>query len=293
MILRSILRSRALLIVAATAAVAVPVLTLPRLPHVTWWPVLLGLLPWLVGKYVLCPLRWRAVTGAGLSRWWHVRAHAEAELLGLFTPGHVGADVWRVRRLARRGLGGADALASVALDRLAGAVGLTAFVVLAGVSLPLHMLLIAFAFALLVGAGALVLRRLRPELLPRRPLPAPKVVAHALMLSAGYQLTIAALLLGTVSATGYEVSPIALLGAFGASQLAGVIPGPNGASPRDGALVVGLVALGVPWLAAAGAVTLKAALAWLPALALGGVSLLLTRHALKDSPVLADRVAAA
>ncbi len=99
------------------------------------------------------------------------------------------------------------------------------------------------------------------------------------MLSTAYQLSIAGLLLGTVAATGHELSPLALLGAFGASQIAGAVPGPNGASPRDGALVVALVALGVPWAAAAAAVAVKAAVAWLPALALGGVSLVLTRRA--------------
>jgi hypothetical protein len=84
-----------------------------------------------------------------------------------------------------------------------------------------------------------------------------------------------------VAATGNTLDPLALLGAFGASQLAGALPGPNGASPRDGALVVALAALGVPWAAAAAAVALKATLAWLPALALGGVSLVLTRRALR------------
>jgi hypothetical protein len=42
--------------------------------------------------------------------------------------------------------------------------------------------------------------------------------------------------------------------------------------------VVALVALGVPLAAAAAAVTLKAAVAWLPGLTLGGVSLALTRR---------------
>jgi hypothetical protein len=59
------------------------------------------------------------------------------------------------------------------------------------------------------------------------------------------------------------------------------VPGPNGASPRDGALVVALVATGVPWTAAIAAVALKAAVAWLPALALGGISLVLFRRAAK------------
>jgi uncharacterized membrane protein YbhN (UPF0104 family) len=123
-----------------------------------------------------------------------------------------------------------------------------------------------------------MLRRIRPDLLPTRPLPPPRILAHALFLSAVYQLSIAALLVGAVAATGHTVSPWVVLGAFGASQLAGAVPGPNGASPRDGALVVGLVAAGVPWAAAAAAVSLKAALAWLPALSLGGVSLLLARR---------------
>ena len=38
------------------------------------------------------------------------------------------------------------------------------------------------------------------------------------------------------------------------------------------------MALGIPWDAALAAVAVKAAVAWLPALALGGVSLLLTRR---------------
>ena len=30
-------------------------------------------MPWVIGKYLLCPLRWHALTRAGLSRWWHER----------------------------------------------------------------------------------------------------------------------------------------------------------------------------------------------------------------------------
>lgn len=279
--LRTLLQSRAVMVGGIVLAVAVPALTIPRLPHVTLWPVLLGLIPWIIGKYVLCPLRWHALTGAGLSRWWHIRAYAEGELLGLLTPAYVGADLWRIRRLTRSGLSGPDALASVGLDRLVGGIGLAAFVAFAGTALPVRMLAVAIGVGAAIVVAALVLHRLRPGLMPTRPLPPPKVLAHALVLSAIYQFTIAALLLGAVSATGHPMSPLALLGAFGASQLAGTIPGPHGASPRDAAFVLALVALGVPWMAAAAAVTLKAALAWLPALALGGVSLLLTRRALR------------
>lgn len=279
---RALFHSRTLLVLGIAVSIAIPALTLPRLPHVTLLPVLLGLAPWIVGKYVLCPLRWRALTDAGLNRRWHLRAYAESELLGLLTPGHVGADVWRLHRLTRSGLKRGDAVLSVGMDRFVGAVGLAAFVGFAGAALPLRMLLIAVGVGVAAVAGALVVRKVRPDWLPSKPLPRPRQLAHALVLSTGYQLSIAALLLGTLAATGHTVSPLAVLGAFGASQLAGAVPGPNGASPRDAALVVALAALGVPWMAAVGAVALKAAVAWVPALALGGVSLVLTRRALRS-----------
>jgi hypothetical protein len=285
--LRAVLGSRVVLVLGVLASLLVPALTLPRLPHVTVWPLLLGLLPWVVGKYLLCPLRWRALTDAGLTRRWHVRAYAESELLGLLTPGHVGADLWRLHRLTRAGLGRGDAVLSVGADRLVGAIGLAAFVAFAGTALPVRMILPLVGVSVAVVVVVLVLRRVRPGLLPSRPLPPPRALAHALVLSAGYQLSIAALLVGTIAATGHTLSPLTVLGAFGASQLAGVLPGPHGASPRDGALVVGLVAAGVPWTAAAAAVTLKAALAWLPALGLGGVSLLVTRRQRAMAPALA------
>ncbi|MFC4784932.1 lysylphosphatidylglycerol synthase domain-containing protein [Nocardioides sp. MAHUQ-72] len=278
-LVHKVVHSRTVLVLGVLVSILVPAITLPRLPHVSPWPVLLGLAPWIVGKYLLCPLRWRALTDADLSRRWHLRAYAESELLGLLTPGHVGADVWRIHRLTGTGLGRGDALVSVGTDRLVGALGLAAFVAFAGTALPVRMLVISGLVTLLAVVAVLVLRRVRPDLLPRRPLPPPRRLAHALVLSAGYQLSIAALLLGTLAATGNDLSPLAVLGAFGASQIAGAVPGPNGASPRDGALVAALVALGVPWTAAAAAVTVKAAVAWLPALALGGVSLYLTRRA--------------
>jgi glycosyltransferase 2 family protein len=263
---------------AVLVAVAIPCVTLPQLPSVSWQPVVLGLLPWVVGKYVLCPLRWHALSESGQRRRWHLRAYAESELMGLLTPGHVGADLWRAKRLTGTGMQGGSAVAEVALDRLVGAIGLAVFVVFAGAALPTRMLLTALGLAAAVLLGLLLLRRVRPSLVPRRRLPGPRALARGVLLSMGYQLTICALLLGTVAATGHSLSPLALLGAFGASQLAGAVPGPHGASPRDGALVVALMALGLPWQAALGAVSLKAALAWLPALLLGGGSLLLARR---------------
>jgi uncharacterized membrane protein YbhN (UPF0104 family) len=264
-------------------AVAIPLFTLPRLPSADPAPLLIALMPWIVGKYILCPLRWRALTRAGLTRWWHLRAYAESELLGLLTPGHVGADLWRIRRLTGKGLSGPDAVASVGLDRLVGAIGLAAFVGFAGAALPTRMLLIAASAATAVLVAALVLRRLRPELMPSRPRPRGKDVLQGLVLSAGYQLSIAVLLYGSVQATGHALPPLALLGAFGASQIAGAVPGPAGASPRDGALVIALASLGLPWSAAAAAVALTAVIAWLPALVLGGPSLMATRRSLRPA----------
>lgn len=279
--LRAVFHSRAILVLGVVVSVLVPALTLPHLPYVSPWPVLLGVAPWVVGKYLLCPMRWRALTNGPLSRRWHVRAYAESELLGLLTPGHVGADVWRVKRLTGSGVPRGDAVLSVGTDRLVGALGLAAFVVFAGSALPVRLALIAAGVTVLAVIAALVVRHVRPDLLPRRPLPPPRQLAQAFVLSAGYQLSIAALLMGTVDATGHDLSPLAVLGAFGASQVAGAVPGPNGASPRDGALVAALMALGIPFQAALAAVAVKAAVAWVPALCLGGVSLLLTRRALR------------
>ena len=271
-------RRRLLTGVLVAVAVAVPLLTLPSLPQLSWWPVLLGLVPWIVGKYVLCPLRWHALSESGRSRRWHIRAYAEAELCGLLTPGHVGADAWRVRRLTRTGMTMPDAVAEAGIDRLVGAIGLAAFVGFSAVALPLEMLLTAIGIALAAVVVAVVVGRRKPHLVPHRKLPAPRKVAYGVALSAVYQLSICLLLLGAVAATGHSLGPLALLGAFGASQIAGSVPGPHGASPRDGALVVALAGLGLPWQAALGAVALKATLAWLPALALGGVSLLVAKH---------------
>jgi hypothetical protein len=265
----------------------VPLYTMPRLPDVSPWPVLLALLPWIVGKYLLCPLRWHALTDAGLTRRWHVRAYAESELLGLVTPGHVGADVWRIHRLGRAGLRRPDAVMSVGLDRLVGALGLAIFVAFASTTLPLRMMLVALGAGVALVVVGLGLRRFRPDLMPRRPLPRPRPLLLGLALSAAYQLSIAALLFGAVAATGHTLSPLTLLGAFGASQLAAAIPGPHGASPRDAALAVALAALGVPWTAAVAAVSLKAAVAWLPALTLGGISLILHRRVTGQPPAVA------
>jgi hypothetical protein len=282
------LGSRVTLVLGTAVALAVPALTLPRLPEVNPWPLLLAAVPWILAKYLLCPLRWRLLTPPGpegrMSNSWHLRAYAEAELIGLATPGHVGADVWRLRRLTQGrnhgggGLGRGDAVLSVGLDRLVGAIGLAVFLAFAATDLDSPLVIVALSVGVVLVVGALLARQYRPSLLPSGPLPSMKALAVGLLISAVFQISIAGLLLGAIAATGHTLSLWAIFAAFGASQLAGAVPGPNGASPREAALVVALAALGVPWLAATAAVTLKAALAWLPALVLGGISLILLRR---------------
>lgn len=280
--LHRIVHSRVTLALGVLIALAVPALTLPRLPEVDPWPLLAGLVPWIVGKYVLCPLRWRILTtslpGAPTQRRWYLRAFAESELLALLTPGGIGGDLWRVKRLTGAGLRRGDAVLSVGVDLLVAALGVSAFVAFAATRVPGPLLYGSAALVMGVTGAVLLTRRTFPTLLPTGPLPRPRAVILSLLLAACYQLSIAGMLLGTIAATGHPLGPMAVLAAFGASELAAVVPGVNGASPRDGALVVALVAFGVPWLAAAAAITLRAALAWLPALTLGGISLWLLRR---------------
>jgi hypothetical protein len=54
---------------AVVVAAATAVLTLRGLPSFTIWPALVGLLPWTLGKYVLCPLRWRCCSAGAAWRW--------------------------------------------------------------------------------------------------------------------------------------------------------------------------------------------------------------------------------
>ena len=266
----------------AVAAVA-SLWSMQRVPNASLAPAALGLVPWVVGKYVLCPLRWHALSVSGRSRRWHLRAYAESELIGLMSPGHVGADLWRMHKLQTARLSRACAVAEVGLDRLVGAIGLALFVLLSGAALPPELFAAAAALAGVLLAVGLVVHRLRPGLLAARPLPPPRVLAKGLLISMAYQATIIGMLMGNLAAMGQQVDPLALLGVFGASQVAGIIPGIHGAGPREGALVVGLASLGVTWSAALGAVALAAVLAWLPALLLGGSSLGVRRWRLRTA----------
>jgi Lysylphosphatidylglycerol synthase TM region len=259
----------AVLLVSAT----VSLWSLARLPDASPMPVVLGLIPFAVGKYLLCPLRWHALSVSGQGRWWHIRAYAESELLGLLSPGHSGADLWRVHRLHRAGMGRGAAVAEAALDRFVGMVAIAIAILVAGVALPPRILAaLAAISAVGLGLGAVVRLR-RPDLFARRPLPSPRVFVQGLLLSLGYQATIAGLIFAAALAVGHAADPLGLLAVYAASQLASLVPGINGANPRSGALAMGLTTLGASWTEALGAVALIALLPWVPALLFGGSSL--------------------
>ncbi|QNE16857.1 hypothetical protein F1D05_01775 [Kribbella qitaiheensis] len=267
---RAIVTNRAVQVSALLGAVMISLWNVERVPHTSVLPAVVGLLPFAIGKYVLCPLRWHALSASGRTRAWHVRAYAESEILGLISPWHAGADVWRVHRLEATGVRRSSAIASVALDRFVGAVGLVVAVAVCGITLPWTVLAGALGLAAIVLAAALVVRRRRPGLAGNLPWPSPGVFAAGVALSIGYQATILGLLIGALQAVGDSVSAFQLIAVFGASQLAGVLPGVHGASPREGALVAGLTSIGVSWTAAFGAVALTALLYWVAALLFGG-----------------------
>jgi hypothetical protein len=266
---------RGLRVAALVAAVGLSLWNVNRVPHTEVLPAVVGLLPFAIGKYVLCPLRWHAISTSGRSRRWHLRAYAESEILGIISPWHAGADLWRVHRLETIKVRRSSAVAEVALDRFIGAVGLVAAVVVTGVTLPWTVLLVALGAAAAVLAAALVVRRRRPSLAVRWPWPSPKVFAFGILMSIGYQATILGLLMGAIDAVGGPIPGLQLVAVFGASQVAGVLPGVHGASPRDGALVAGLASIGVSWTEALGAVALTALLYWVPALLIGGTCMFL------------------
>jgi hypothetical protein len=290
------------------AAIGVPLVVslvnLARVPSVALLPLVPALALYVVGKYVLCPLRWHALTGGGLSRRWHLRAYAEGELLGLAAPAHVAADLWRANRLMRAGLTAGHTARAVALDRGVGAVGLGLAGAAVGVSLPSRVLAAVAVAAVVAVTVAWCLRARRRWLraaaaeLDRRAAaaepdrraaaaepdraaghsgpsrPGWRTLGYGLGLSVLYQATAAAFLLGVVVAVHEPVSPVRLAAIYAASQIAGVIPGWSGLSARDGALAASLTTLGLSWPAALGSVARAAVIAWIPALMLGGTSLL-------------------
>src|SRR2546421_3672983 len=100
--------------VAPVIGLVVAVGTWSHLPKMHLQPALLGLACWTVGNYLFCPLRWRAVSTRGKKWSWYARVYAEGELLGMLTPQHAGADLWRGRPLLHEGSGKRGAAVEVA-----------------------------------------------------------------------------------------------------------------------------------------------------------------------------------
>jgi hypothetical protein len=257
-------------VVAIGLPIAVSLFNLVRVPSVSLLPLAPALLLYVVGKYLLCPLRWHALTGGGLSRRWHVRAYAEGELLGLAAPAHVAADLWRANRLIRAGVPPAHTARACALDRIVGAIGLGVGAAALGVVLPPVILLIMAVVVAIVLGGWWAWARRRMS----GGGPGWRALGLALGLSILYQATVAVFLLGVVAAVHEPVSPLRLAAIYAASQVAGIIPGWSGLSARDGAFAASLTSLGLSWSAALGSVALAALIAWVPALMVGGTSLL-------------------
>jgi glycosyltransferase 2 family protein len=262
-----------LLRIAPVLGVVVAVGTWSHLPSMHLQPALLGLACWTVGNYLFCPLRWRAVSTRGKKWSWYARVYAEGELLGMLTPQHAGADLWRVRQLLHAGSDKSAAVVEVAADRLSGGVIVAILAVLAGAAVPP-------AFLPIVGGGvaavALTAYGVRRLWLPRvRGVARPRgwALVRAALISGLYQAGYLGFTVGLVAAVGHHVDPLGIASVLGLSQLAGLLPGIHGAGPREGALTGGLVALGLPLSAAVAAVALGAALTWVPAVAVGGSGL--------------------
>lgn len=271
--MRAFLGSRAALLLGVPATLVLPLVTLPDLPHVDLLPAMAGLAVWTVGQYLFCAVRWQTLAGGRQSWWWHARVNAESEIFGLVTPGRVGGDVWRVRRLTRASASATDATASVAAERVMAACAVAVLTAVVGTRLPLPTLVPLGAVLLLAALALGITARLRPGTVRVPTLPRPPALVAALVLGVAHELTVVAGVYGAVLATGYHPPFLAVLTAFFVSQPAGVVPGIHGASPRDVALVAALAGLGMPVVAATGAVALRGLLLWLPAVALGGASL--------------------
>jgi hypothetical protein len=270
--LRRLAANRWLRLASVVVPLAVSVGLLSRVPRISLLPLLPAVAVWTLGKYVLCPVRWMLVSRNGRGLWWHLRTYAEGELLGLASPAHVGADLWRGSRLVGAGMEPFHAGGVIAVDRLIGAVALVLVGALVGVTLPARTAVPVFVVGLVAVGLVLIVRRRRPAV--GRAWPGWRAAAAGVGLSLAYQVTAVALLVGAVTATGHRAGPIEVATLYAASQLATLVPGLNGLSAREGALAAALVSTGASWSAALGAVALVAVVAWGPATVLGGSSLL-------------------
>ena len=157
-------------------ALVVSLWSFDRVPDASWQPALLGLVPWVVGKYLLCPLRWHALSCSGRNRRWHLRVYAESELLGLASPAHLGADLWRMHRLQTGRHEPSVAVAEVALDRLVGALGLTVFVLVSGADAAAPLVVAAVGLDRRRADRAALVAEFRPGIFAGRPMPPLPVV---------------------------------------------------------------------------------------------------------------------
>lgn len=255
------------------AGIAVAIGTWSRLPHMRVEPALVGLACWTVGNYVVCPMRWQSVSSRGRSLAWYARIYAEGELLGMLTPQHAGADLWRIRQLVAAGGDKPGAVIEVAADRLAGGAMILVIAVVAGMTLPLQWLPIAGGFVAIVAAAVYLARRWWRPRIENVQRPRGWAFVRGALISALYQLGYVGFVLGLVQAVGHQTNPLGALSVVGLSQAASLLPGVHGAGPKEGAMTGGLVALGLPLTAAVSAVALGAALAWVPAVAVGGSGL--------------------
>ena len=267
------LLGRVVLRLVPVLGIAVAVASWVRMPVMSVEPAMIGLACWTVGNYLVCPLRWSSVSTRGKNLAWYARVFAEGELLGMLTPQHAGADLWRIRQLVAAGSDKPSAVVEVAADRLSGSVVIIALAVLAGAELPIQFLPYAGAALGLFAVAVWATRRWWKPRLAGVQRPRPLAFARSAAISALYQLGYLGFVIGLVAAVGHHVDPLGTASVVGLSQAAGLLPGVHGAGPREGAMTGGLVALGLPLTAALSAVALGVALAWLPALAVGGSGL--------------------
>jgi len=259
--------------VAPVLGVVIAVGTWSHLPKMHLQPALIGLACWTVGNYLFCPLRWRAVSTRGRKWSWYARVYAEGELLGMLTPQHAGADLWRIRQLLHEGSEKGGALVEVATDRLSGGLVVAVLAILAGMTIPPALLPVAGAVVAAVALCAFLLRRAWLPRVRTMERPRGRAIVRAALISGLYQAGYLGFTIGLVAAVGHHVDPLGVASLLGLSQMAGLLPGIHGAGPREGTMTGGLVALGLPLSAAIAAVALGAALTWLPALAVGGSGL--------------------
>lgn len=255
------------------AGLAVAVITWTHLPHMRLEPAMVGLGCWTIGNYLFCPLRWKTVSSRG-QRWrWYARVYAEGELLGMLTPQHAGADLWRMRQLCHQGSDKKSAFVEIAADRLSGGVIVTVLAVLAGATIPPQLLPVAGGAVAVIALAVWATRRWWRPRVPEIERPKGWSFVRAALVSALYQAGYLGFILGLLAAVGHHVDLMGTASVLGLSQAAGLLPGIHGAGPKEGAMAGGFVALGVPLSAALAAVALGAALTWLPAIAIGGSGL--------------------